>query len=318
MPIAVINGRPQPVARAYGSLRDCAICGEPFTVLSITGVQFYCGDSCKEKASWRRERQRPEIVAANRARCKLWSQTARNVRTPNQWLAGAPPFGEFLPGGAFSLAISPVPHWPIELRNTRALHGLVTGLLGEPHSPQSPGFALIPSNAAASGWGIYVARTDLASKLHSSTVGGVLFDREVSIMCGPLFRIKSPRVTKRGRRLLRIDVLTPVQIRSDSSAVTRLFVTAANLCSTLGAWLPRRLGIELESDAIQLEIVERATQPQTVHMGGKYGNARGFVGHLIVETNAVGEWLLRCAETLGLGGKTAFGFGRIRVAHVLS
>lgn len=62
-----------------------------------------------------------------------------------------------------------------------------------------------------------------------------------------------------------------------------------------------------------MALLERGTHPEWTQMGGKYGATAGFTGHLIVECNAVTEWLLRCCETIGLGGKTAFGFGRVRV-----
>lgn len=316
MPIVEINGAMRAVAHAYGATRACRFCGAAFVVRSITGCQYYCSDRCKERAQWRRESRRPEVVAANRERCRRWASENRAVRRREPWLLGPPAFGEYLPGGAFSLRITPAPQWAIELRNTRALHGLVTTLLGEPHDPNLPGFALIPSSIAASGWGVYIPDEAAALRLAGRQCAGVLFDREVLVTCGPMHRIKAPRVISRGHRHLRIDFITPVIVRSDGGRVVRTSPTAGNLCSTLSAWLPRRIGLEIGDDDVRMHLVERHTQVQLVRMGGKYGCARGFVGHMIVDTNAVGEWLLRCAETIGLGGKCAFGFGRIRVSNV--
>jgi CRISPR/Cas system endoribonuclease Cas6 (RAMP superfamily) len=92
--------------------------------------------------------------------------------------------------------------------------------------------------------------------------------------------------------------------------------TSANLASSLAFFLPRRLGISLEPDSIRLKIFERHTQFEHVEMGDKFGKVGGFVGHMIVDTNATGHWLLKCAETLGFGGRVSFGFGRIRVSEV--
>lgn len=87
-----------------------------------------------------------------------------------------------------------------------------------------------------------------------------------------------------------------------------------NLLSTLCAWLPRRLGLQLGADDARLEIVENETRAAHLTLGGKYGTVSGFDGWMVVECNAVGEWLLRVAETMGLGGRVAFGLGRIVVS----
>ena len=313
MPMIELAGRRMPVALAFGTTRACEVCDAPFVVTNISGRQLYCGRRCNRRARWMRESVKPGVVAENRARCREWAAAHRAVERSNTWLIGAPPYGEYLPGGAFTLRVTPALRWPIELRNTRALHGMVTDLIGKPHDPQVPGFVLIPSNAAAVGWGVYLPNAEDALQLAGRQVSGVLFDRNVVVSCGPMHRIKAPRVTKRGRRRLHIDIITPVCVRSDGGTYTYRAPTSANLCATLAAWLPRRLGVAIGPTDIRLLIVERNSQVQWTPLGEKYGTVGGFVGSLIVETNAVGEWLLRCAESVGLGGKTAFGFGRIRV-----
>lgn len=314
MPVASINGRNVNVSARYGSHEECAFCGVDFQITSTTGRQFYCSESCKEKAFWLKERQNPAIVASNRARCRAWAVTARGVTRSQPWLLGAPPCAPYLPGGAFALAISPAPQWAIELRNTRALHGLVTTMIGKPHDSNRPGFALVPSGSAPSGWGVYVPDPEDALRLSNRSMPGVLFDRPVEARCGNMFRLKAPVVTKRGRRRLRVDCITPVVIRSSGGTIRHTVPCGSNLLSTLATWTPHRLGIAIgDSDAV-MQLIERHTQPQWTPLGGKYGATGGFVGHVIVECNAVSEWLLRCCESIGFGGKTAFGFGRIRVS----
>lgn len=314
MPVVAIDGKELNVSAAYGTERACQNCGTAFRVTNITGRQFYCSERCKERALWKIESLRPEVVAATRERCRLWATAHRNVTKRNPWLYGPPPFGEYLPGGAFSLRVTPAPRWPIELRNTRALHGMVTQLIDEPHDLKVPGFSLIPTNQAGSGWGVYVPNPEHALRLAGKQFQGVLFDREVVISCGPMHRLKAPKITKRGHRRLRVDVITPVVVRSDGGKTVRTLPTSGNLLSTLCAWLPRRVGVTLEPDAATLKILERHTQEQWTPMGDKYGTQGGFVGWMIVDTNAVGHWLLKVAELIGMGGKTAFGFGRIRVS----
>ena len=97
--------------------------------------------------------------------------------------------------------------------------------------------------------------------------------------------------------------------------VTRLEPTAQQVRSALRL-LPPRLGLSVPDEDLQLELVERQYEAERVDCGGKYGVVRGWVGRLVVETNATGEWLLRVAAVLGLGGRAAFGFGAIAAKEV--
>lgn len=255
----------------------------------------------------------PYSVATARARNRRWCVENRGVKRRCEWLLGAPPFGTHLPGGGFELSVSPAPRWKVELRNTRSLHGLVTAL-GILHHPTIPQFTLVPWPTDF-GWGVYTQHDAAARAVAGREHRARLFDQDVTAQCGPLARLRAPVVTHRGRRRLRIDAITPVCVRADQESMHTM-PTSENLHSTLASWLPRRLGIEVPGDELVLELVSRETQPATVETGGKFGATRGFVGHCIVETNAVGEWLLRVSALIGLGGRVAFGFGRVRVSNV--
>lgn len=211
------------------------------------------------------------------------------------------------------LHVTPRPRWPVEHRNVRALHGMVTALIGEQHHPTLPGFALLPWPRGI-GWGMWIRDEQIALRLAGRSHMARLFDRDTLVHCSPLHRARAPVVTKRGRRRLRIDAVTPVCVRSMAGKTIHTFPTGGNLTSTLASWLPPRIGVPIEQDSVRLELVEASTFPQTVQLGGKFGAIRGWVGSVVVETNAVGEWLLRACETFGLGGRTAFGFGRVRVS----
>lgn len=261
-----------------------------------------------------RLREVPAQLERNRERNRAWCATNRNVSERNAWLLGSPAFGTHLPGGGFELHVSPPPKWAVELRNTRGLHGMVTALMGIPHHPTIPQFTLTPWPNDF-GWGIYSQHGDVMGRLAGREHEAVLFDRRVVVRCGPLVRVRTPVVAKRGRRRLRIDAITPVLVRENESAM-HTHPTAENMHSTLDAWLPRRLGLESFKDDLKLELIERSTEPATVATGGKFGSARGWTGSVIVETNAIGHWLLEVGARIGVGGRVALGMGRIRVSEV--
>lgn len=210
-----------------------------------------------------------------------------------------------------SIDISPHPRWRVEHRNVRALHGMLSTITGS-HTGRWPRFALVPWPSPF-GWAVYLRLDDDARLLANQKLAARLFDANVRVHFGPLIRLKSPSVRKRGHRRLRIDAITPVCIRqTDGEMYTA--PTTETIMSAIGVEFPSRVGLQSGDVArLRLELIERHTMPAMVPVGGKYGAVRGWVGHCLVETNAVGEWLLRAAERVGLGGRTAFGFGRIRV-----
>src|SRR5690606_17283126 len=79
VPIVDKNGVPIFVSRKWGTERACAECGGSYTVTNITGRQLYCSEQCRERAQWKRESRRPEVVAANRERCRRWATENRSV-----------------------------------------------------------------------------------------------------------------------------------------------------------------------------------------------------------------------------------------------
>ena len=299
-----------------GELTTLTRCANPTCLtpyVARTKAQRTCGKaSCREALRVVTPARRDAAKARNRA----WSEQNRGVKGTQPMLLGAPTFDIYLPGGGMEIAISPVPQWRIEHRNIRALHGMITTMIDEPHDPLIPGFALVPWPTGC-GWGVYVrdaAQADrLANKRHSARI----FDRDVEVRFSTVRKIKAPVVTKRGRARLRIDAITPVCIRNGGGSTTYTAPTTQSLWSAItNSFLPRVGVHDLDPQTAMLRLVEATTQPETVQLGGKFHGIRGWTGHVIVEGNAVARWLVQCAGLVGLGGRTALGFGRVRVTEV--
>ena len=291
--------------------RRCLQCNEPYQPRALH--QLFCSERCRYRC---RDAGSPDTVRRSRERFAAWHERVRGpVKRPNAWLRGAPPYHEHLPGGGFAFTITPALRWPLEVRNARLLHGLWTELSGIPHADTMPMFTLIPTATGRTQWSVWLSDEAVARRLAGRAWPGRIADQSVMVACGQLARPRAPKIAKRGHQRIRIDCLTPVLIRSMGSTVCRVDPTAGNLLSTLAAWLPRRLGLEIGADALRLKITDKRTETVQVDLGGKFGRVRGFQGWLELEVNAPARWLLEVAgRGLGLGGRTAFGFGRIKVS----
>lgn len=290
-----------------------------------------CGPRCRltRRARQDRERERarvrgPEETLRVRARCTAWSRAHRACKRTNPWLAGPPPFGPHLPGFAQSIAIQPLPRWPIALRNTRALHGALTAILGAGHRARFPNFSIFPTS---SGWGVHWVRN--AAHGLPFEISAPLFDVPTRFRFGPRVRFRAPAVSRRGRARVTIEALTPVVIVSSGRTVMHTRPTKESILSAIGTEFPNRLTEDLGwrddlrgqwarwvRDRAQVVLVDAATEPAHVPLGGKYGTVAGWTGSVTLEVNATGRWLLGAAERIGLGSRVGFGFGCIRVRDV--
>lgn len=306
-------------ARVYraGDLEStfaCEVCGRPF--VPSQRRQRTCGASrCQERRRYENKLRDPRQIAQGRARNTRWAMANGRTTKPQPWLLGAPPYGSHLPGGGVELHVAPRPPWAAEHRRVRLVHGMVTAAIARGHSHGAPDFSLVPWPAGL-GWGLYVRDLDTARALANREHEAVLADRPVRLRCGPLVRLRAPVVRRRGHHRVRVDAVTPVVVSTMARTVVHLAPTAANLRSTLLSHLVRRLGVVVAEEALCLEIVEAATQAERVDLGGKFGVMSGWVGSVVVDTNAVGRWLLECAARIGLGGRTSLGMGRVRVSEV--
>lgn len=297
-------------------VRACAACGRDYRPL-FRG-QATCGwHRCVRRVNYLRKREDPAWVERNRANNRAWAATHRSVTRANPWLRGGPAVPALLPGGMCEIDLSPAPRWPVELRNTRHLHGLITTIIGDPHDPHLPAWALVPRRDAQSRshWAAWFLRDDLAQRMSGAHGRAEFFGVQTDVRLGEVVSAASPTV-RRGHQRVRVDAVTPVVLRSEQTMHTA--PTEAMLLGALvggSCSVPNRIGWadRVDTSDARLVLRERDTQPEGVETGGKYGTVRGWVGSVDLEVNAVARWLLEVAALVGLGGRTAFGFGRIRV-----
>lgn len=290
----------------------CQQCGSSFT--QKTRMNILCGSAeCVRKRDRERHAMTPERIQRNRDRCAAWyAGKAKAKRSP--WLLGAPIVPTHLPGGGLEVHIVGLSH-AIEHRHASALHGLITACLNRGHERTDPVFTLMPWPSGC-GWGLYVWTDEDAAKLAGREMPGRIFDREVTVRFSPLRKLRSPVVTKRGRRKLVIDTITPVTITSYGKKVLRSVPTGESLRGTLSDAWRKRLGVALPDGDVCIEVLGHNTELERLPLGKKLRLVPGWSGRVVVECNAVGEWLLRAASLVGMGGRLGYGFGRVR-ARVL-
>lgn len=289
---------------------ECPICGT--AVPRRRKAQRTCGaPACRDKMRWRRLVADPERAAA-RVEQNRRAHRRRVGGVANPWLLGPVPYGPAeLPGGILRIEPHPVPSWWRTWPAARVIHGILTDLLGEDHDPNVPAWSLMPYGE---GWAAWFAEEEAARGLANGTHRARLADRYGTVRFGPLMRPKAPRVHK-GRHRIELTALSPVSIRRNGSeSEYHVLPTADCLESTLRQHLASRLGVGVEAEDLAVELVERRTKGERVHLGGKYPPVGGWSGTLSLDVNAPALWLLlAAARGPGLGGRTALGMGRVDV-----
>lgn len=219
----------------------------------------------------------------------------------------------YLPGAWIDIDVSPPPQFPVAHRNVRAVHGLVTALLGVGHAPPTALFALAPWPSTL-GWAAYVYNGETALRCAGQTTCADLFGRPTIVRCSEIRRAAAPPVVS-GRRTVDIRTVTPVCLRrTDNRGKKRFRLEIDNeiLRSNLRSWLSARLGVTPPPE-LDARVVTRDLRTEQVPVGGKLGVVLGLYGRLVVEVDTWALWTLRAAEVLGLGGRVGYGFGRIVV-----
>ena len=304
----------------------CLECGRVF--VHSNPWRATCGDSCRANRSLRRSREResrrvrkPHEILAMRARCARWASEHKRCVQQKPWLAGVPPFEPHLPGFAQSIALDPLPRWPVDLRSVRALHGALTTLLGVGHGDRFPAFSLFPSSR---GWAVHWYHHEAASLPYE--MNGVLFDKPTIFRFGPRVRFKAPSGIARGRRLVSLEAVTPVVIANNGRETTYTTPTAKAIMGSLTTEYPNRIADAMPWTAsareqwsswvrerARVDMVSSKTEIANIDVGSKYARVTGWTGRVDLEVNATARWLLALSERMGFGSRVGLGFGHIRV-----
>lgn len=213
-----------------------------------------------------------------------------------------------IPGAVMSLTLDPF-QGPSRERVT-ALHGAVTAARGLSHDTSVPDFAIFPSRAG-SGWSLYMRDerdvSRMAGSVHAVRVGRA----RTSLVLGIPRRVTTiPHAP--GLHRMRIHAITPVVTRCDGGKRTRTKPTGEALTSTLALTTAPRIGAWVRKPDAYVTVIADHTTPQQEHLP-KLGYVKGWVGTVEVECTHVAADLLMAAQEISLGGRVAFGFGRIVV-----
>jgi hypothetical protein len=239
-----------------------------------------------------------------------------------------------VPGCVRAISLYPEPRWPVALRNTRALHGTLTEIWGQPHRHREgiPNFSLMPwpHRDGCCGWAaqwLDDRARELPSRHHVS-----IFNEQRVLTLGPVIRYRMPAVQAEKDHILCIDTLTPVVIRRTGNreigkTIYRDDPTAENIVSTLrcSRHISTATGLDYrraEGKPLNLEILGGKTHSELVPVGGGKrwggdGRLRGFSGRLLVRVDSRTRWLLEVAQIVGLGGRISLGFGRVLIREVM-
>lgn len=213
---------------------------------------------------------------------------------------------ESIPGAVMSMTLDPLRGAARE--RITALHGAVTAARGAAHHTDIPDFAIFPSRAG-SGWSLYLRDESdvqrMAGSVHDVRVGRA----RTSLVLGIPKRIPAPTASD-GLQRLRVHAITPVVTRSMGGKTTRTAPTGESLASALALSVGRRVGAWVRKPDAYVTVIADHTTPQQEHLP-KLGYVKGWVGSVDIECTRIAAELLMAAEHIGLGGRVAFGFGRI-------
>jgi hypothetical protein len=234
------------------------------------------------------------------------------------WTLPSPVVGSHLRGGGNVLTLTPAPRYPLVLRNTRMLHAMLSDRFPRPHG-RSAAWSLVPMDRGAVplGWGVLWTDGADAVRVAGASQTVHLGGRPHRLHYGPVIRLRAPASLLPGRYRVRIETVTPCVASREGHHEAVIQPTERTLIPA-GIALTERLG--LPAECLMAEHVTADTRRKVTHTGGhlQRGSARpgevmGYVGTVTAVCNAPLAWLLWCAESLGLGGCVAYGFGRVRV-----
>lgn len=239
---------------------------------------------------------------------------------PDPWSLASP-----TPGGPIGVAVELRCPRVRDYGSARLLHAALHSHWCVGHDQQSPYALSLPRPADPHLW-LICLRAHLLRRLPEQVrIGRDLVDLTLGLRA--ILRARPERAAGEHRVLVR--TLAPLVLRqSHSGASTGHRRALQDHPTTLVGSLLQvglRLGLPTRSSDLvadvssyQLRRVEQR-EHDGLTVGGHWqvGERRGRItcmeGWIAVRCNAPARWLLDCAETIGLGSKTALGFGRVSV-----
>lgn len=327
----------EPVTLPCGgeTLARCAVCGAGF--IPASHLSRTCGASCRAALTARTNAERSKRTHAANRSYRLAGMALRAAGIDpatipslaslrgrgdvDGWralvgLSPAPtaprapwgaPVGQQPEHVAWGLAFDGL---PTDV-SARLVHGLVSRLVAASHAQVARWSLAMPSGARAAGWGVVLYRREDAERLAGRVESVRLGTRAAQLRVGSVVRLRAPAMIEPGRYRVTLDAVTPVSHLVDGRTRAIYAPTAQTITGALGD-VAQRLGVS--TGRIHVAAVECATVPDRVTLGGHMGSVLGWVGRITVECNAPAAWLLACARHTGLGGRVAFGMGRVRVS----
>lgn len=231
----------------------------------------------------------------------------REVRAATERAPWFAPVGEQPEHVAWGVSLDGIP----AASPARLVHGLVSRLVGVDHAQVARWALAMPTGAHGSGWGVVLFRRHDAERLAGRAERVRVGSREHDLRTGPVIRLRAPVAPSRGKHRVTVDAVTPVSHLVDGRTRPIYAPTVQTITGALGD-VAQRLGVS--TGRIHVAAVECDTVPDRVTLGGHMGSVPGWVGRITVVCNAPAAWLLACARHTGLGGRVAFGMGRVRVS----
>lgn len=304
--------------------RECEICHRPFA-----GPPGACGElACQRE---RRRRKNKDWCAENKERHTSKTIEARKRRKkasgdpappsgprekPDPWTAPPPAWEGPLPGAVLPIDLSPAFTSPEKLGT--GLHAVLTRILreGRGHDPRRPEWSLLlVGPQTSSGWAVWLPDEADVEAVRGKTFEVHLRGRACRITLGAraALRLKPPRVAQTGRHRVRITTVLPVCMRVDGGR-PRSYPQTPGLWTALRN-VAERIGLAIEDPTtIGVMRVSHATEPVRRVLNEKREFvATGWSGDVVVDVNPLGRWLLEVGARIGLGGRTAYGLGRVEV-----
>ena len=207
----------------------------------------------------------------------------------------------------------------------RLLHAALHAHWCVGHDQQSPYSLALPRPADPRLW-LIATRAELLARVPER----VRIGRDtVDLSPGLRAILRAPPQRPAGEHRALVRTLAPLVLRVSHSGVAGSHRRAlqdqpASLTGSL-LQVALRLGLPCRSSDLRADVLSYQLrrvgerEDEGLRVGGHWqvGDRRGRIGcldgWLAVRCNAPARWLLDCAELLGLGSKTALGFGRIAV-----